>query len=402
MATNRFKITNRILAHENVSGVEILLMPVGAAPNTASKISGKTDAQGALTSNTALTDGNYTLAIAPPTSWADEVGPGLAEGTTATRIFRSMNMTVFVRGGVVGGIVSGGDNGGKASATGGLLKVELQPVFIKSPNHNPRGTSIDLILVHHTAGPSLASAVNQFLTNGTTSSHYLVDKDGQIVKMVADSMAAWHAGVTHWDGKIGLNANSIGIEIVNKDGESFSDLQYTAVIGLIKRLMAAYPHILPDRVVGHSDVGTNESGRLGRKSSCPGSLFEWTRLEKSGYGMIPSGAGEAIGTIYGGYFAANGTSVLKNGDHDDKHVFGGKANPAFEGTPVRDVQQDLMDIGYSVGTPSGNYDEKTHFAVQMFQEHFFAGGRGGKPTGSVDAATAQMIKRVLNGPSSTN
>jgi N-acetyl-anhydromuramyl-L-alanine amidase AmpD len=396
---NQVKVINRVLNHENVSGASVVLQASRPA-RPLQPVSVATNPQGVALLPNNLPDGNYALSITPLQTSTADVGPAIASGAAVPdRIYRSMNLTVLVRGGLIGGIVSGADAGGKASVSGGIVKAELQPVFIKSPNHSNRGHRIDLVVVHHTAGPSLVSAINQFLTSGTTSSHYLIDKDGQIVKMVPDGMAAWHAGVTYWAGQTGLNANSIGIEIVNQDGEGFTEAQYTAALGLIQRLVAAFPHIRPYRVVAHSDIGTNEAGRLGRKSTCPGSLFEWVRVEKAGYGLIPA-AGQSGDGVYGGFFKVNPTGTFRTGDRDDQHLFGGKkySDGSITGAPVLEIQQDLSGIGYSVGTPSGHYDEKTHYAVQMFQEHFFAGGRGGAPTGSVDRTTGDFIKRVLNGP----
>ncbi len=396
---SQVKVVNRILPHENVANVAVTLQ--SAIPGARfTPLVLKTNASGfVLLPSQGIPDGNYALSLKSPDSSTELVGPAVGNIGTATRIFRPMNLTVLVRGSLLSSIISGADTGGKATVSGGLLKAELQPVFLKSPNQTHRARAIDLVVVHHTAGPSLASAVNQFLTNGTTSSHYLVDKDGQIVKMVPDTQGAWHAGVTYWSGDTGLNANSIGIEIVNSDGEVFTDAQYTAVIALIGRLRSSFPGIVASRVVGHMDVGTNEAGRLGRKSSCPGMQFAWPKLEAAGLGLIPKGgAGANLATAYGGFFGVNPTGALRHTDRDDQRLFGGKKHgKEISGTPIRDVQTQLDGIGYSVGDVNGIFDDKLQYAVQMFQEHFFAGGRGGAPNGHVDAATAGFLLRVAQG-----
>ena len=87
---------------------------------------------------------------------------------------------------------------------------------------------------------------------------------------------------------------------------------------------------------------------------------------------------------------------LRLGDNDAKHRFDGVVRPTITGTPMQELQQDLATIGYSVGTPDGDFGQRSHHAVIAFQEHFFAGGRGHKaPDGRVDLQTAALIKNVV-------
>jgi AmpD protein len=51
----------------------------------------------------------------------------------------------------------------------------------------------------------------------------------------------------------------------------YEDAQYTSLGRLIKALLATYPSLARERIVGHSDVAP------GRKSD-PGPTFEWARL----------------------------------------------------------------------------------------------------------------------------
>jgi N-acetyl-anhydromuramyl-L-alanine amidase AmpD len=64
------------------------------------------------------------------------------------------------------------------------------------------------------------------------SAHYIVDKNGDIYQMVADSDKAWHA--------FGENADSIGIEHVARPGETLTPAQEQATVHLIRWLMAEY------------------------------------------------------------------------------------------------------------------------------------------------------------------
>ena len=52
--------------------------------------------------------------------------------------------------------------------------------------------------------------------NSKVSSHYLINRNGKIFRLVEDSYIAWHAGKSCWGRYKNLNKNSIGIELVNK------------------------------------------------------------------------------------------------------------------------------------------------------------------------------------------
>src|SRR5262245_40063735 len=275
------------------------------------------------------------------------------------------------------------------------VTVGLQPVWTRSLNHGSRGShQIMTIIVHHTGGPTIGPAINTFLsTTEQTSAHYLINTDGQIIKMVQDIRRANQAGDSNWAGVNGVNTVSIGIEIVHATG-AYPQAQYTALLDLIARLRRAFPTIVDWNIIGHSDIATTHEV-LGRKSSDPGLQFEWSRLENRGLGMQRI-AGPFPAAIYAGFFRAFPTEMLRRGDNDSKRIFGGTKRTAITGDPVHELQDDLTIIGYSVGTPDGDFGNKTRAAVQMLQEHFFAGGLGHKaPDGRVDFQTAQLIKSVV-------
>lgn len=115
------------------------------------------------------------------------------------------------------------------------------------------------------------------------SSHYVVEEDGTVFRLVPEERRAWHAGISHWRGRQGLNDRSIGIEIVNPGHEwgyrPFPALQMAAVCDLCLEVLARHP-IAPWDVVGHSDVAPD------RKQD-PGELFDWEGLAANGVGLWP-------------------------------------------------------------------------------------------------------------------
>ena len=92
-----------------------------------------------------------------------------------------------------------------------------------SPNHAPRpeGGTVDVLVLHYTELP-LQESLN-VLTDGTrplrVSSHYVLAEDGTVYRLVPEDRVAWHAGISYWRGHERLNETSIGIEIVNLDGD---------------------------------------------------------------------------------------------------------------------------------------------------------------------------------------
>jgi N-acetyl-anhydromuramyl-L-alanine amidase AmpD len=76
------------------------------------------------------------------------------------------------------------------------------------------------------------------------SAHYVVGKDGEVVKMVPLSEAAWHAGRSrHPVGGGAVNLRSVGIELVNRnDGKDpYPAAQIDALTELIGELRKALP-----------------------------------------------------------------------------------------------------------------------------------------------------------------
>lgn len=74
----------------------------------------------------------------------------------------------------------------------------------------------DTIVIHFTAGSSLASSVNVLTSpDSGVSAHFAVGRNGHIVQMLPTNKVAWHAGESHFEGRSGLNKYSIGIELDN-------------------------------------------------------------------------------------------------------------------------------------------------------------------------------------------
>ena len=108
------------------------------------------------------------------------------------------------------------------------------------------------------------------------SCNYFVKKNGDIITMVPDLYAAWHAGKSSWKNYQLLNKSSIGIEIANPGHshgyKQFSYFQIISLIKLSKFLIKKYKIDLKN-ILGHSDIAPE------RKKD-PGENFPWNYLAK--------------------------------------------------------------------------------------------------------------------------
>jgi N-acetyl-anhydromuramyl-L-alanine amidase AmpD len=387
----KFKLRNRLNKVDNIGGAQVKLLD--ATSNVV--VSGTSDGHGLVELNlTAVADGDYSCTITAPNTDANPVGPALATGAPVPdRIYRPVTLAVKITGHMIKTATPSDAQTANVAVSGTSIVVDIQPVWMKSAAHTGRGGDvISVIVVHHTAC-AVGPAVSTFLAE--KGPHYMIDTDGQIVKWVQESEASWHAGKSRWAGVNGVNSVSIGIEIVNDTGP-YPEAQYVALLGLLDRLTSAFSTVDTWNIIGHSDIGTDASGVLGRKSGDPGLQFHWDRLEAKRYGLTMA-FGPPDSNIYGGFFQTVTNGAFRKGDNDTHHRFGGSVHNTITGTPIQELQQNLTDIGYSLGTPDGDFALKTERAVLAIQEHFFAGGRGPAPNGRVDFQTAALIKSVAEG-----
>ena len=126
-----------------------------------------------------------------------------------------------------------------------------------------------IILLHWTGAMDLESSFNRLKSEKlfedrtdiakasklNVSSHYMVDRDGSIYKLMPDNQMARHV--------IGLNYSAIGIENIGGRADKAEDLtkaQLKANISLIKYLKAKYPKI--EYVIGHYEYRKMEKTPL--------------------------------------------------------------------------------------------------------------------------------------------
>ncbi len=185
---------------------------------------------------------------------------------------------------------AGGNARSAADAGTGGPPIEWAP----SPNHGPRRGVMapDMVVIHYTAMASAGAALDRLRDpSAEVSAHYLIGPDGAIVQLVSEARRAWHAGVARWGSVADVNSHSIGIELANPGPElgwpPYPAPQMEALEALLWRIRLRWG-LLPERVLGHSDVAP------GRKID-PGEKFDWRRLALRGLAVWSDadGAGEA-------------------------------------------------------------------------------------------------------------
>lgn len=107
----------------------------------------------------------------------------------------------------------------------------------------------------------------------TVSSHFLIERSGELVQFVPTHKRAWHAGESVCLGRPKVNDFSIGVELegFDTDEHGYTEQQYRVLNELIAALRVAYPKIPPQHLFAHSDIAP------GRKPD-PGPYFKWSQL----------------------------------------------------------------------------------------------------------------------------
>jgi AmpD protein len=159
---------------------------------------------------------------------------------------------------------------------------------VESPNADCRTdeSDISLLVIHNISlppGQFGGPHVEQLFTNRLNpeedpyfadiaqlkvSAHLLIDRLGQIIQFVPFHRRAWHAGVSEFEGRSACNDYSIGIELEGTDDLAYTESQYQSLTAITQSLLAHYPQLSKERIVGHSDIAP-------QRKTDPGAAFDW-------------------------------------------------------------------------------------------------------------------------------
>jgi N-acetylmuramoyl-L-alanine amidase len=235
-----------------------------------------------------------------------------------------------------------------------IIKTSYSVNFSKKVRKNK---DINLIVVHYTGMQSKIESIKRLSSpKHKVSCHYLIDRKGQILKMVDDNKAAWHAGKSKWKNYKNLNKSSIGIELVNKGHEfgyeKFTISQVNNLIKLCQNLKKKYK-IKNSNIVGHSDIAP-------LRKQDPGEKFPWKKLQKKKIGIW--------------YKKLQSKSVKLNDKKVKKLFF-----------------KNLFKIGYRY-FDKNRRTEKDIFLIEAFQRRFLPN----KVTGKIDQKTFKISHFLAN------
>lgn len=164
----------------------------------------------------------------------------------------------------------------------------------ESPNFSmrPEGEIVDLVVIHNISLPPFeygSGAVSALFTNRIAehgkhpfysllgnlrvSSHFFIDREGEVVQFVSCNNMAYHAGISSFEGREQCNRFSIGIEMEGCDFEPFTEAQYITLEALLHNICTVYPI---KAITGHQHIAPY------RKTD-PGHFFDWQRLKQAGF-----------------------------------------------------------------------------------------------------------------------
>jgi N-acetyl-anhydromuramyl-L-alanine amidase AmpD len=363
-----------------------------------------------------LETGDYVLALTPDAanllrSTSDPVGVCDGNKTDAAGTCRYRPLKIQISLTRKDGVVQLSDACPHGGAVHGAAFVELtnkllidwKPDWIacKNAGARPKKVSPSIVLLHRTGGGSPGSAIDEFISTAK-SSHYLVDVDGHVIKLVHEDLVANHAGKSWWNSLKRLGEHSVGIEIVNQAG-AFTGAQYDAVIRLIEELQRNYPDITRHRILAHGEVRvvSETNLTLAERAGCPGVHFDWPQLESRNLASKADPAlfqESQLDGEYGGYFKDKPKGVLSYLTSDAKLVRKDKTPYGV----IASLQADLFSLGYSINasdgvTPTGSYDNATQAAVDRFRRRYMPGvvHSNERLDPTFDRATAIALKRAV-------
>ncbi|MHC5109528.1 MAG: N-acetylmuramoyl-L-alanine amidase [Planctomycetota bacterium] len=151
---------------------------------------------------------------------------------------------------------------------------QLKKVADQSAQSLPGSAAKDELAYCHEAIVALLDAYD-------VASHYMIQRDGTVYRLVDESYIAYHAGPGRMpeqfgDDRTGLNDFSLGIELVSTgedadESPAYTEQQYAALRRLIADILGRHDIRY---IVGHDEVA-------GDRGHDPGSGFDWSRVRDS-------------------------------------------------------------------------------------------------------------------------
>jgi N-acetyl-anhydromuramyl-L-alanine amidase AmpD len=146
--------------------------------------------------------------------------------------------------------------------------------------------AVDTIVIHYISAVKIAPSrpfglarILKIFCDYGVSSHYLIRRNGAVLRLVPEEKKAWHAGGSIMPGpdkRKAVNNFSIGIELVATPKSGFTKKQYSVCVRLCTDIEKR--HGTKFTYVGHEDIAGKAAKRLGLRKNLkrdPGQLFDW-------------------------------------------------------------------------------------------------------------------------------
>lgn len=209
---------------------------------------------------------------------------------------------------------------------------------------------VKYIVLHHTAGneagdiPTLTRRDSRIV-----SCHFYVTQDGDVYQFLNMNVVGYHAGESRYEGIIGLNKCSIGIEIENlgDNKDPYTTLQLERLDELIAYIDKSFGTKL--KIVGHKDVAWPRGRKADPSTAFPLDNYKLYRKHSPGAKVASTKA-----PTFGAHpcHEMKKMPVLRRGD---------------EGWYVKHLQQDINRHTKSRLAKDGDFGYKTETAVKKFQ-----------------------------------
>jgi N-acetylmuramoyl-L-alanine amidase len=154
-----------------------------------------------------------------------------------------------------------------------------------------RDNTVDVVVIHYMSAvvrfpdnPFALEHIIAIFCDYGVSSHFVIDRDGKVFRLVPEVAKAWHCGgslMPEPDNRENVNEFSIGIELLATHQSGFTDKQYSALGALCKNIEEKKEREMT--YVGHEDVAGQRAVKAGLRTDRkidPGPCFDWIKFKK--------------------------------------------------------------------------------------------------------------------------
>lgn len=135
------------------------------------------------------------------------------------------------------------------------------------------------LVIHHTGGRGNVDSVLQTFRERNFPAQFIVDRDGKIYRALPDGARGQHIKDGQGVGEGLSNANTLGIEVIARDNNDWTDAERNALAPFVKGLGEKYGFDPLKSMFGHGEINSHKLADEGL------SFVDWYRKNQ---GQLPS------------------------------------------------------------------------------------------------------------------